>query len=595
MSRVSDAFQRFKGRLEITQTEQEDASRRQKDVRATVQSSFEVEADFLTGSYGRRTKTKPLKDIDIFVVLGRGERWRREKHPREVLDDLEKCLVDAYGRDQVERDRRCITVWFDKRNQTQHEDGKILSLDVVPAFAAGEHYEIPDEALGGWITTDPSIHAEKATAKNQALSGGWVPLVKMLKSWNRFNGKPIQPTFLVEVMALDLVETPFAGFAGEARRFFAAASDTIDHRTPKAARSRDGCRPRFPSRTTGRRRRGPADMEVRVRRLLPCRLMRPQASDRSDAAAPTEQVGNSIPRAQRADSALLLLRARQATYASSTRLHIVQLLATVAAPVAAATTGLLFEAARPYVVIASVVASVADIVVFDRLQRKLLERAAKIAEQFDVEVLQMPWNTFVVGKRVDPEVVHEAAGRWTGRNKMAALEDWYPVAVECAPLSLARIICQRTNLWYDSTLRRKYGNMVVWLAVLVVADLVIVAAGFDLKFLDLVTTAMVPALPILLWAARERFRQNDTAEGQERLKAEAEAFWDRAKSGSYDDRDCLERSRELQNSIYTRRASSPMILPFVYWMYRRKMEASMNVGAEQMLKEAGLLTANQIV
>ena len=235
MSKVGDAFQTFKSRLEITQTEQDDASRRQKGVRATVQTNFDVECDFLTGSYGRRTKTKPLKDIDIFVVLGRAEKWRHDKHPKGVLDDLEKCLIDAYGEGQVERDRRCITVYFEKKNQTQHEDGKILSLDVVPAFKVEAGYEIPDEDLEIWIKTDPYIHAEEATAKNKALSGGWVPLVKMLKSWNRSNGKSITPSYLVEVMALELVDGPFSSFPDEARRFFAAAQATVGDAWPDPA------------------------------------------------------------------------------------------------------------------------------------------------------------------------------------------------------------------------------------------------------------------------------------------------------------------------------------------------------------------------
>jgi predicted nucleotidyltransferase len=228
MSKVSDAFATFKSRLELTKTEQDDASRRQKDVRATVQASFDVDHDFLTGSYGRHTKTKPLKDIDIFVVLGAKEAERRKAHPKAVLDDLEKCLVDAYGRDQVVRDRRCITVWFEKRNQTQHEDGKVVSLDVVPAFVSGKDYEIPDEQLGTWIKTNPATHNELTTAKNKALLGNWVPLVKMLKSWNRANGRPIEPSFLVEVMALDLVDGPFNTFPDEARRFFAAAAASIE-------------------------------------------------------------------------------------------------------------------------------------------------------------------------------------------------------------------------------------------------------------------------------------------------------------------------------------------------------------------------------
>ena len=305
-----------------------------------------------------------------------------------------------------------------------------------------------------------------------------------------------------------------------------------------------------------------------------------------------KQLGNSIPQAQSADSALLLLRARQAVYAAATKMQVLQLLVTVVGPVVAAIIGLRFEAARPYVAIVSVAASLLDVAVLDRAQRHLLERAAKIAEQFDVDVLEMPWNVFVAGKRPDPEIVYQEASRWNGERKLADLRDWYPVAVGRAPLALARIVCQRTNLWYDSTLRRQYGTLVVSVAVLVVVGLTVAAATLNLRFLALVTTAIVPASPVLLWAVRERFRQKDTADAQERLKAEAEAFWDRVKEGSCDAQECLGRSREFQNSIYTRRAGSSMILPFVYWLRRSGMEASMNVGAEKMLSDAGFPAAD---
>ena len=235
MITVPEAFAKYKSRLEITQTEQDDASRRQKDVRATVQQSFDVDHDFLTGSYGRHTKTKPLKDVDIFVALGEDEQQRRKEAARLILDDLETCLVDKYGRDQVERDRRCITVWFEKRSQTSDQDGKVLSLDVVPAFEKSGDYEIPDEMSGSWMWTNPATHAELATNKNKELGGNWVPLVKMLKGWNRASGSPIKPSFLIEVMALELVDGPFNSFPDEARRFFAAAAATIADDWPDPA------------------------------------------------------------------------------------------------------------------------------------------------------------------------------------------------------------------------------------------------------------------------------------------------------------------------------------------------------------------------
>src|SRR2546428_3190808 len=223
-------------RLEITKTEQDDASRRQQEVRACIKRSFDIEKDFLTGSYARNTKTKPLKDVDIFFVLGEGEKQRRQQPPSTILDAFEQCLRKEYGSDQVERNRRSVTVSFEKRSQTQGgEEGKVLSVDAVPAFDCGRYYEIPDDDLGQWIKSDPEAHKEQATKKNDSLNGNWVPLVKMIKRWNREAGKPIKPSFLIEAMALKLVDTPFSSYPGEIRMFFAAAADRLDETWPDPA------------------------------------------------------------------------------------------------------------------------------------------------------------------------------------------------------------------------------------------------------------------------------------------------------------------------------------------------------------------------
>jgi len=235
MLSVAEAFDKFRTRLEITQTEQDDASRRQQEVRTHIGKSFHVEKDFLTGSYARHTKTKPLKDVDIFFVLDKDEKPRRQQPASKVLDDFEQCLRKEYGSDQVERGRRCVTVTFDKRSQTQEEEGKVLSIDAVPAFDCGHHYEIPDDTLGKWIESDPEVHKEKATKKNKSLNGNWVPLVKMIKRWNREAGKHVKPSFLLEVMALQLVDPPFNSYSDEIRRFFAAAADRINEEWPDPA------------------------------------------------------------------------------------------------------------------------------------------------------------------------------------------------------------------------------------------------------------------------------------------------------------------------------------------------------------------------
>jgi hypothetical protein len=113
----------------------------------------------------------------------------------------------------------------------EEHDGKVLSIDCVPAFeSAKNEYEIPDKETGTWIKTNPRIHQERSTAKNNNCDGRWVPLVKMAKAWNRANGKPVRPSFLVEVIALDLVETPFSNYPDEIRNLLAAMEATI-HQT----------------------------------------------------------------------------------------------------------------------------------------------------------------------------------------------------------------------------------------------------------------------------------------------------------------------------------------------------------------------------
>jgi hypothetical protein len=90
-------------------------------------------------------------------------------------------------------------------------------------------HSIPDRRQGGWIKTNPDIHREKATAANAAFSDRWKPVVKMAKNWNDHNAKPVKPSFLLEVMAFELLDPPWAGsYPRELRQFFASATRALD-------------------------------------------------------------------------------------------------------------------------------------------------------------------------------------------------------------------------------------------------------------------------------------------------------------------------------------------------------------------------------
>lgn len=241
MLTVDEAFRKFKSRLELNDKEQANASARQNEVRDYLDTKFSIDNSFLTGSYKRHTKTKPLKDIDIFFVLKDSERHYRGKAPSVVIKDFYDALVAKYGTDAVRKQSRSVNVDFGVVvDADDNTDYRVLSVDVVPAFSKGDDYEIPDTDSGDWIKTNPKIHADKATAAHQAFSNEWKGLVRMVKYWNNNPkhgaDKPVKPSFLIEVMALECLHGGWQGrFDYEIQALFSTLADRIFDTWPDPA------------------------------------------------------------------------------------------------------------------------------------------------------------------------------------------------------------------------------------------------------------------------------------------------------------------------------------------------------------------------
>jgi hypothetical protein len=240
MLSVDEAFRKFKSRLELNDREQANASARQTEVRDFLATKFSVERSFLTGSYKRHTKTKPLKDIDIFFQLGESERHYRDKGADVVVTAFYDALVEKYGSAAVRKQTRSVNVDFGiVVDSDDNTDYRVLSVDVVPAFADNDDYEIPDRDKGKWIRTNPETHAAKATAAHQAYSSEWKGLVRMVKYWNNHAGegeKPVKPSFLIEVMALQCLYGGWGGrFDYEIQALFETLADRVHDTWPDPA------------------------------------------------------------------------------------------------------------------------------------------------------------------------------------------------------------------------------------------------------------------------------------------------------------------------------------------------------------------------
>jgi len=191
---ILESFRKLKTNLEITELQQSTVSTRQQNVRKVVENELSVLDSFLTGSYSRHTMIAPLKeaDIDVFVVLD--PKYYEDDGQASLLDKLRKVLLKTYSKTpKISRNGQAVTITFTD-----------FIVDVVPAFyRKGGGYLIPNSISKEWISTNPKIHVDIMTNENSKHNGDLVPIVKMIKGWNR-NINHAFVSFYLELLAIKI-------------------------------------------------------------------------------------------------------------------------------------------------------------------------------------------------------------------------------------------------------------------------------------------------------------------------------------------------------------------------------------------------------
>lgn len=180
------------------------------------------------GSFARRTKIRPLDDIDLLVELdgnGLALPWsffggpsrlqvNRSVWPAAFITPdghlNSTVVVNALGRylsriPQYQATPRARNGQALVLRPVRHP----WSFDLVPAFAVKdrqgriEHYLIPD-GKGGWMKTDPRQDALLTRQVSQKLNGQ-LALTRLVKYWNRRPTQPRLGSYHVEAIMAEVL------------------------------------------------------------------------------------------------------------------------------------------------------------------------------------------------------------------------------------------------------------------------------------------------------------------------------------------------------------------------------------------------------
>lgn len=175
------------------------------------------------GSFARRTKMRPLDDIDCLAIIDCGKTTESYYsgyvynimvtdryaalapyadtsgyvNSTMVLNAVKKALesVSQYSKSEIGRNGSAVVL-----NLKSYQ----WAFDVVPACGVSgngqtKYYLIPDGS-GKWKRTDPRIDAKRAIDANAKHAGNFLTATRLLKYWNRRTHKPRLSSYYFETL-----------------------------------------------------------------------------------------------------------------------------------------------------------------------------------------------------------------------------------------------------------------------------------------------------------------------------------------------------------------------------------------------------------
>ncbi len=111
-----------------------------------------------------------------------------------LLDKVRRVLLKTYPKTpKISRNGQAVTITFTD-----------FLVDVVPAFnRRGGGYLIPNSITKSWIETNPQAHIDVMREQNRRHNGDLIPIVKMIKAWNR-NINDAFVSFYLELLAVKI-------------------------------------------------------------------------------------------------------------------------------------------------------------------------------------------------------------------------------------------------------------------------------------------------------------------------------------------------------------------------------------------------------
>ncbi len=203
---VSERFDKFLSNIKLTDQQIEDGKTTHQGIvsclnRRYWNSNSLTDNAKLVGSWGKFTRVRPPRDIDILYQLTYEDYTRFEQRSgnrqSQLLQEVKEVLAATYFNTDIRGDGQVVSVPFSS-----------CFVEVVPAFKLtdGKYWVCDTNDGGRYKTFDPDAEKANIELSNQSTKNNTRDLIRMLKCWQDYCDVPLK-SFIIELLVIDFLRT----------------------------------------------------------------------------------------------------------------------------------------------------------------------------------------------------------------------------------------------------------------------------------------------------------------------------------------------------------------------------------------------------
>lgn len=205
---VTKRFTGFLDNIKLTEAQVTDGETKFKGIVSCLNAAYygtksESDHAFLIGSWAKKTRVRPPRDVDLYFLLPAEVYHRFQQYAPGInkqsalLQEVKSKLAATYTKTDLKGDGPVVYAGF-----------WTFDLEVVPAFALTEDraYWVPSTKDGGKYMKTMPLHEVDAIDAADKRNGGKVRhLVRMLKCWQTNCSVPLR-SFYLELLAIEFMD-----------------------------------------------------------------------------------------------------------------------------------------------------------------------------------------------------------------------------------------------------------------------------------------------------------------------------------------------------------------------------------------------------